>query len=288
MDNCGGQNKNNVVLRLAPYLVEMGHFKNVEFCLYVRGYTKNACDRTFNQMKLKYHRKDVFTWSQAIKTLNIKDNVRMIDAQESMFKDYGAMLGRFYGNFKSATIQKNHILRLEDTYKTLSMQCALHSDTPFIPQPMLKRGHVLGPSRTAEIRAYMIETLTHPGLHPIKQVKLWKKSRPFVPRQYWDDLCPRPSDDVIAQVKDDTSQKGKHKVGKKEATTTPLVVAATATPLVVTTAAAKTTKRRAPKRNAMVMTEASMARAVPKRRKAEVRATKNKASRGSDSGWNVV
>jgi hypothetical protein len=26
MDNCGGQNKNNVVLRLAPYLVEMGYF----------------------------------------------------------------------------------------------------------------------------------------------------------------------------------------------------------------------------------------------------------------------
>jgi hypothetical protein len=26
IDNCGGQNKNNVVLRLAPYLVEMGYF----------------------------------------------------------------------------------------------------------------------------------------------------------------------------------------------------------------------------------------------------------------------
>jgi hypothetical protein len=30
----------------------------------------------------------------------------MIDAQESMFKDYGAMLGSFCGNFKSATIKK--------------------------------------------------------------------------------------------------------------------------------------------------------------------------------------
>jgi hypothetical protein len=156
MDNCGGQNKNNVVLRLAPYLVDMGYFKTVEFCFYVRGHTKNACDCTFNQMNLKY----VFTWSQAIETLNIKDNVRMIDAQEPMFKDYGEMLGRFYGNFKSTTIKKKHIFRVEDTDKTLIMQCALHSDAPFISQPMLKRGHVLGPSHTAEIGAYMIETLT--------------------------------------------------------------------------------------------------------------------------------
>jgi hypothetical protein len=30
MGNCGGQNKNNVVLRLAPYLVEIGYFLKVE------------------------------------------------------------------------------------------------------------------------------------------------------------------------------------------------------------------------------------------------------------------
>jgi hypothetical protein len=57
MDNCGGQNNNNVVLRLAPYLVEMGYFKTVVFAFYVRGHTKNTCDRKFNQMKLKYHKK---------------------------------------------------------------------------------------------------------------------------------------------------------------------------------------------------------------------------------------
>jgi hypothetical protein len=66
MEKCGDQNKNKVFLRLAPYLVEMGYFKTVDFCFYVRGHTKDACDRTFNQMKLKYHKKDVFTWSQAI------------------------------------------------------------------------------------------------------------------------------------------------------------------------------------------------------------------------------
>jgi hypothetical protein len=47
MDDCGGQDKNNVFLHLAHDLVEMGLFCTAEF-----GHTKNACDRTFNQMKL--------------------------------------------------------------------------------------------------------------------------------------------------------------------------------------------------------------------------------------------
>ena len=31
MDNCAGQNKNNMVLHLAAYLVEAGYFKTVNF-----------------------------------------------------------------------------------------------------------------------------------------------------------------------------------------------------------------------------------------------------------------
>jgi hypothetical protein len=52
MNNYGGQNKNNHVLHLYAYLVEMKYFEEVEFVFYVRGHTKNACDRRFNQMKL--------------------------------------------------------------------------------------------------------------------------------------------------------------------------------------------------------------------------------------------
>jgi hypothetical protein len=111
---------------------------------------------------------------------------------------------------------------------------------------------------------------------------------------------------VIAQVKDDTAEKRKHKVGKKAATATPLVVAATATPLIVVATATPLvvaatatplvvvatvvfTKRRTPKINTMVMAEAAVARAAPKRRKAAVRAskkaTKKKAASVSNSDW---
>jgi hypothetical protein len=44
MDNWGGQKKNNYVLRLAPYLVEMGYFEEVNFIFLVVGHTKNVAD----------------------------------------------------------------------------------------------------------------------------------------------------------------------------------------------------------------------------------------------------
>jgi hypothetical protein len=44
VDNCSGQNKNKMVLRLALYLVEQGYFKNVEFIFYIRGQKKILCN----------------------------------------------------------------------------------------------------------------------------------------------------------------------------------------------------------------------------------------------------
>jgi hypothetical protein len=57
-----------------------------------------------------------------------------------------------------------------------------------------------------------LQTLKDPGLRPIKQVELYKEFHPFVPREYWEDTCPRPSDEVLAQVKYESSKKRKMKV----------------------------------------------------------------------------
>jgi hypothetical protein len=211
MDNCGGQNKNSVVLRLDLYLVEMRYFLTVEFIFYIRGHTKNACDRMFNRVKLKYHKKDIFSWSQFLETLDTKEHVRIVYAQEAMFKDYGALLDKFYVSFKAGTIQKNHIFKVEHINEKLNIQCAVHNGAPFVNQPMLKRGQVLGEDRTAAIDAFVVAVLNPPGLCPIKQVELYKKFRPFVPRRFWEETCPKPRDEVLLQVKDKTAKKRKQK-----------------------------------------------------------------------------
>jgi hypothetical protein len=51
-DNCGGQNRNNCVNLLAPYLVEMDYFNRVNLLFLVVGHTKTVCDRLFNNLKI--------------------------------------------------------------------------------------------------------------------------------------------------------------------------------------------------------------------------------------------
>jgi hypothetical protein len=47
--------------------------------------------------------------------------VNVVDAKESLFKDYGGILEKFYGSFKADTIQKNHIFRVDGKYESLGI-----------------------------------------------------------------------------------------------------------------------------------------------------------------------
>jgi hypothetical protein len=78
---------------------------------------------------------------------------------------------------------------------------------------MLKIGKVRGnKTRVVGMEPFELHTLKAPGLRPIKQVELYKKFRPFVPREFWEDTCPRPSDEVLAKVKDESSKRWKTKL----------------------------------------------------------------------------
>ena len=46
-----------------------------------------------------------------------------------------------------------------------------------------------------------------PGLRNIKQVELYHKWRPFIPEEFRDGICPKPSDKIIKSIKDE--RKGK-------------------------------------------------------------------------------
>eukprot|EP00978_Attheya_sp_CCMP212_P030305 scaffold110946_cov61-Attheya_sp.AAC.1 len=101
-DNCPGQNKNNCVLRLVPYLIEMGWFLNVNFMFLVVGHTKNAAERMFNRMKKTYRLQ-----SEAIHVLPVK---------EGDMKDWTTFLSNFYR--KLPEIDKMHIFSCKRDYVT--------------------------------------------------------------------------------------------------------------------------------------------------------------------------
>jgi hypothetical protein len=65
-DNCGGQNKNNTVLRFAALLTQCGYFKEVWVKFLAKWHTKNACDRGFAHVKKMYVKTPVYTMDQVV------------------------------------------------------------------------------------------------------------------------------------------------------------------------------------------------------------------------------
>ncbi len=67
LDNRSGQNKNNTVLRLIHYVVELGYFKTVRCVFLVVGHTKNSADMLFNVLKTIYRKKSLILWKNCLK-----------------------------------------------------------------------------------------------------------------------------------------------------------------------------------------------------------------------------
>ncbi len=93
-------------------------------------------------------------------------------------------------------------------------------------------------------KSILLEDLTplyamKPGLREIKQVELWSKYRPLVPKEYRDECCPMPCKEVIEREKNKKKAKGKLKRDEKKEKQN-LTVAARM-PIVMATTASTTT-----------------------------------------------
>ena len=100
MDNCVGQNKNNYVLRLAPYLVRKGYFSHVQFVFLVVGHTKNAADRFFNALKLYYRDENVFSMNTVIELCGRHPQVTATRVYFNDMYNWEDYLGSFYSKLK--------------------------------------------------------------------------------------------------------------------------------------------------------------------------------------------
>jgi hypothetical protein len=173
-DNSGGQSKNNTVLRMAPYLVEKGYFHQVKIIFYVRGHTKNACDRTFNQLKLRYHKQNIYTAPQVIKVLDTQPNIKAIATDASHFFKYDNMLDKLYVKLEAGTIKNNHVFIVKKDGDKIMMEKREHKDAETVDdQDILKRGQKAGlPERNEYLSQSYLQQCTCPGLREIKQVEL--------------------------------------------------------------------------------------------------------------------
>ena len=105
-DNCTGQNKNNTMIRLAPYLVKAGHFQKMSFVFFVAGHTKNDADKRFNNLKYVYNKSNLYTMQQLVETCNKTPFVTAVQVDHTVFFDYSKLLDSMYKTFPPGGVLK--------------------------------------------------------------------------------------------------------------------------------------------------------------------------------------
>jgi hypothetical protein len=216
-DNCSGQNKNNMVLRLATYLVEKGYFKEVEILFYVRGHTKNACDREFNLMKLNFHKKNIYTFNtpreeyNLLTVLGLQEGITVINVTADMFKDWDKHLNKLYKRLEGGTILINHVFRVNKALGGTIIATSEDDHCAAFVQDIKKTRYVTAGEREGILRVGIPETLDRPGLNLMKEVDLYKKWRKYVPIDLQDDICPKPSDESLATIAEERREKSRRR-----------------------------------------------------------------------------
>jgi len=138
-----------------------------------------------------------------VETLNYSPNITFKEARATDFFDYGGLFDIFYDKFPPSKIQQNHIFWVEDVDPT--KMYLKRSDEADFEKIDFKKSFVA--DRTRQLQSYIMTAVEAPGLKEIKQVELWSKFRKFVPPEFQDEICPRPSDEVLKNIKKNRSQK---------------------------------------------------------------------------------
>jgi hypothetical protein len=106
-DNCAGQNKNRMVMRLLFFLVKLNIARTARAIFLVMGHTKNDCDRMFNLMKYDYRKTNCYTPPKLIELVNRHPQVTAIAMPANEFFDWDALQNKMIA--KADGILKNHI-----------------------------------------------------------------------------------------------------------------------------------------------------------------------------------
>ena len=215
MDNCAGQNKNRMVLRLATYLVEAEYFEKVSFVFYIVGHTKNACDRWFNTLKRTYRRSNIYSFDQLTDSMKTHKNINVTVVNETDFKDWDKFWDSIYKRLAGSTTHKTHIFSANKENKTLlRLKDDNLPETQETTQDLMKKGTNL-PTRPALLKSPILESVVPPGIPPIKQVELFSKYRALIPESFRDVTCPDPGEDIKKKIRSERNTKARERKKSK-------------------------------------------------------------------------
>ena len=182
MDNCGGQNKNRMVMRLLHVIVLRKIALRVNAIFLVKGHTKNPCDRKFNELKIKTRDDNIYTPPMLFETLNKQEAVtaRLFNS----FYDWDEWETRYMKPIVPK-IKSFHVFTVDANYKD---GCVM---SRYAQNGALKDDCTMIDGENRDNLGWITTTpnrLEPVGLTDIKHVELYDKWKLLVPQQYWKDF----------------------------------------------------------------------------------------------------
>ena len=182
MDNCIGQNKNNMVIRLLYFMVQRKLCKVARAIFLVKGHTKNDCDRLFNLMKIDYRKQNIYTPGDLMTCIAMQPDVKPIAVDASDIVLWSELQDEHMPTL-SIGVQANHIYSVDSARDVQKLYINEWNGEEDKVQSLVKvafrddnEWYLKDPQQAVP-----------PGLQYIKWKEMNDKWRPLVPQDRWKE-----------------------------------------------------------------------------------------------------
>ena len=221
-DDCGGQNKNKMVIRWLVFLTQLRMAKTQHGIFLIKGHTKNDCDRMFNPLKCDCRKTNVCAPQDLVQCMNAHEQVFALQMNPQDFMDWDTFEDRYMVK-KVRDVKKWHVftITLDNPHQ---LQCQEAWNEPVTTLNIVKK-EFRGNSRgwwLQQLQDHM-GVCKEPGMPDIKWVELYSKWSKYVSieaRREFKYYCESPPDDVWDRVKANTKASKKTRKDRGRTTLT--------------------------------------------------------------------
>ena len=215
MDNCRGQNKNRMVIRLLFVLISRKVCFRARLIFLIKGHTKNDCDRMFNLMKKEYRNSNCYTPKQLLEFVGrAHEDVECINVvEDGGFKDWDAYEDKY---MEHPTGIVNHHIFTVTQQKPDRLMCQEAAGYPIVFKDNIVREQFRGTS-WADHLLEELQPLEPIGMKDIKWKTLYDKWRPLVPLEHRKDYyyyCNDPGSQRRDKIKANTGAAKAARLGR--------------------------------------------------------------------------
>lgn len=172
----------------------------------IKGHTFFSPDSNFSHIKRKYRHSDAFCLehlAEIVRNSSTTNNVEVLD--NSCFFEYNPALGKLFKDIPNITSYHHFyfsascpgIVKLKENTNSLWTNLNI-----------LK---VNALEAKASAKNLNFPNSIPPGLSDTKKLELYEKVRKYVPEEYKDILCPKPSTDAIIRGKTQKKENSKNR-----------------------------------------------------------------------------